>query len=98
FGYDMLSDPVRRDTMLRAARLGQPALSGKVTLVQETGGDVQPGFLIFLPIYRKDADLATPALRMAALQGFAYAPLRSADLMSGILGQEMRAVQLEVFD
>jgi len=98
FGYDMQSDPVRREAILRAARMGQPALSDKVTLVQETGVDVQPGFLLYMPIYRKDAPIATPAQRLAALQGFAYAPLRSADMMRGILGADDHAVQLAIFD
>ena len=98
FGFDMMSDPVRRDAMLRAARLGQPAMSSKVTLVQETGVDVQSGFLIYMPIYRNGKPADAPALRMAALQGFAYAPLRSADLMKDILGKDSRILQLEIFD
>jgi CHASE1-domain containing sensor protein len=50
FGYDMLSEPVRRAAMERARDTGEPSVSGKVTLVQETTTDTQPGFLMYLPV------------------------------------------------
>jgi CHASE1-domain containing sensor protein len=43
FGYDMFSEPVRRAAMERARDENADALSGKVTLVQETNEDVQAG-------------------------------------------------------
>src|SRR5574343_1538449 len=47
FGFDMYSETVRRTAMQRAASTGEPAWSGKVTLVQEDGqGKTQPGFLV----------------------------------------------------
>ena len=98
FGFDMMSDPVRRDAMLRAARLGEPAMSDKVTLVQENGIDQQAGFLIYLPLYRHGMPTASAGERLGALLGFAYAPLRSADLMRGILGKDSQTVQMEIFD
>lgn len=52
FGYDMFTEPVRRAAMERSRDTGFPSLSGKVTLVQETETDVQPGFLMYLPVYR----------------------------------------------
>ena len=41
FGYDMFSEPVRREAMERARDMDVAALSGKVMLVQETGTDIQ---------------------------------------------------------
>ena len=98
FGFDMMSDPARRDAMLRAARLGQPAMSDKVTLVQETGNDLQPGILIYMPLYRHGMAVGTAGERLGALLGFAYAPIRSADLMNGILGKDSPVVQLDIYD
>lgn len=51
FGYDMFSEPIRRQAMEQARDTGQPVLSGKVTLVQEDDNKVQPGFLLYLPVY-----------------------------------------------
>ncbi len=54
FGFDMFSEPVRREAMERARDTGRPAVSGAVELVQETGIDVQKGFLLYFPIYGID--------------------------------------------
>ena len=40
FGYDMYSDPVRREAMERARDTGKLALSGRVILVQETDSGI----------------------------------------------------------
>jgi signal transduction histidine kinase/CheY-like chemotaxis protein/integral membrane sensor domain MASE1 len=101
FGYDMMSEPVRRVALLNAARNGQPALTDRVVLVQDAQGNSQPGFLMYFPVYRRHAGLApaaTPAQRMDALQGFAYSPIRAADLMDGLLGTGVHNLRLEVFD
>ncbi len=98
FGYDMYSEPVRREAMLRARDSGQPALSGKVTLVQEIDADIQPGFLIYVPVYRNDMPQDDLASRRAALLGFAYSPFRAHDLMNGVLRPSGRDVELELFD
>ena len=105
FGYDMLSDPVRAAALVAAARSGEPVLSSKVLLVQNASSEGQPGFLMYFPIYRKQAAAASPvsatptaAQRLAALQGYTYSPIRADDMMAGLLGPGDRAVQLEIFD
>lgn len=98
FGYDMFSEEVRRTAMTRARDTGQPALSGRVRLVQETETDIQPGVLLYLPVYRKGMPLTDAAARQAALQGFVYAPFRMRDLMHGILGADTRDVGFELYD
>jgi signal transduction histidine kinase len=98
FGYDMFSEPVRRAAMERARDTGQAALSGMVTLVQETDRDVQPGLLMYLPLYRKGMPTRTAEERRAALEGFVYAPFRIRDLMRGILGAGMADIGFEIFD
>ena len=85
FGYDMYSEPIRRQAMLRAARLGESSMTGKVTLVQETHGKVQAGVLLYVPVYRHGMPMVTPEQRMQALLGFVYSPYRVDDLMRGIL-------------
>jgi diguanylate cyclase (GGDEF)-like protein/PAS domain S-box-containing protein len=101
FGYDMHSEPVRRNAMDRARDTGLPALSGKVTLVQETDQDVQAGFLMYVPVYRNGLPTGTVAQRRTALLGWVYAPFRMADFMAGLLGPGPilnNEVDLEVFD
>ncbi|BBI99739.1 hypothetical protein FGKAn22_14320 [Ferrigenium kumadai] len=87
FGYDMYSEPVRRAAMERARDENRAIVSGKVTLVQETEKNVQPGFLMYLPVYRNGLPHETLAQRQENLVGWVYAPFRVHDLMNGILGK-----------
>lgn len=98
FGYDMFSEPTRRAAMMRAGDTGEAAISGMVTLVQETKSDVQRGFLMYLPNYKKGMPLDTIEQRQKALQGFVYSPFRMNDLMKGILGRGDQEIQFSVFD
>jgi len=102
FGYDMYSEPVRRDAMARARDENSAALSGKVVLVQETNQDVQAGTLMYVPVYKAGLPHTTVEQRRAALVGWVYSPYRMDDLMSGVLGewnsQQGNNIQLEIFD
>lgn len=97
FGYDMLSEPVRRAAMEQARDSGQPILSGMVKLVQETQKDVQRGFLIYMPVYRPGADLSSIERRREALTGFVYCPLRAEDFIRGTLGERFRHLAIRVY-
>jgi signal transduction histidine kinase/ActR/RegA family two-component response regulator len=98
FGYDMFSEEVRRAAMIQARDSGEPAVSGKVTLVQETALDVQAGVLMYLPLYKAGLPTATVAERQAALLGFVYSPFRINDLMRGILGHGLPNLHFELYD
>ena len=101
-GYDMFSEGVRRKAMEQSRDSDQAVLSGKVTLVQETGKDVQAGSLMYVPVYRDKMALTTVAQRRIALKGWVYIPFRMNDLMNGILGQwdfdKLGRIQLQVYD
>lgn len=97
FGYDMYSEPVRRQTMQQAAETGQTRITGKVRLLQETQGKVQAGVLMYVPLYRPDAPAGSSQQRMQALLGFAYSPFRMGDLMRGILGAADPNLSLHIY-
>lgn len=98
FGYDMFSEATRRAAMSKARDSGQTTISGKVKLVQETDRDIQPGFLMYLPLYRHDAPIDTVEQRRQALIGYVYSPFRTKDLMRGILKQNAADIDLEIYD
>ncbi|WP_119419393.1 CHASE domain-containing protein [Desertibaculum subflavum] len=98
FGYDMMTEPVRRRAMELARDSGQAALSAKVTLVQETDQEVQPGFLIYLPVYAQGAPTGSVEARRAALVGFVYSPFRAHDLMTAALARQRFDLAIEIFD
>jgi len=97
FGFDGYVDPVRRAVLDRAAVSAGPVISGRVTLAQEIEGEEQPGFVMYVPIYRKGLALDTVEQRQRGLEGFVFGQFRAGDLMRRIIGNE-RGVALTVHD
>lgn len=98
-GYDMSSEPIRRNAMEKARDSGLPTASGKVTLVQETNEKKQAGFLIYVPVYEDGVVPASEAERREKLIGYVYSPFRVDDLLTGIVGnQAMEIIAYQVYD
>lgn len=97
-GFDMLTEPVRRTAMEQARDSGQVAVSGKVTLRQETDADVQAGFLMFLAVYRNGAPTGSVEDRRRALIGWVATPFRMNDLMSKVLERKSPDIAVEIYD
>lgn len=98
FGYDMYSEPTRSEAMQRAVGNNKTQISAKVTLVQETHGEQQAGFLMYVPIYQQGLPLKTKEQRWNALKGFVYSPYRMGDLMHGIIKDKDPGVEFSIFD
>lgn len=98
-GYDMLTDKTRREAMERARDSGLPAMTGKVILrLEPEGPDRQPGFLIYLPVYRTDLPRDTVEQRRRALLGFVFSPFRAGDLLRNIKASREMDVDFALFD
>lgn len=99
-GFDMFSDPTRRGAMELSRDDGNAVMSGRVMLVQESELDRQPGFLVYLPVYRLGAPLATVEQRRAAILGWVYMPFRARDLLDAVFAHEpaRHLVDVEVWD
>ncbi|MYN10233.1 CHASE domain-containing protein [Pseudoduganella aquatica] len=101
FGFDPLSDPVRRVALERARDSGLPSLTGRIRLVQEDGGGPgaeQAGFLLVLPVYSNAQPQQTLEQRRAALTGWVYAPFRIGDVMAGLGGERAAKLDVEIYD
>lgn len=97
-GFDMFAKPIRREAMQRAMDEGEAALSGGVTLVQETHVDTQVGTLLYVPVYAGGAAPDTVEGRRQAVLGFVYSPFRMDDLVHAVLGDRGEEVRLEIRD
>src|SRR5690349_1074776 len=98
-GYDMFTEPVRREAMERARDNAAPAASGRVRLVQEPVDQTpQPGFLIYMPVYRNDAPVATFEQRRAALMRYVYSPYRIDDFLAPITSAKNYDVSFQTYD
>lgn len=82
-GLDLSSEPLRRRALTAAMRSGLATLSGPLRLVQASGPEAH-GFILALPIYRRDASLADVHAREAATTGWAYAPLMIGEVLHGV--------------
>ncbi len=96
FGLDIGQEAVRREAAERAMNTGQPALTGKITLVQDS--KQSPGVLYFLPMYRHGANPATPAQHQDALVGLLYAPIIASELFEGLVDAVDQSLRIEVLD
>ena len=96
FGFDMHTDSARRQAMDMAMRSASPAATDKITLVQEDGQAIQPGFNIYTPIYKHGADLSNIESREKNLIGFIFAAFRSYDLFDEVFAHIGKKLALKV--
>lgn len=92
-GYDMGTEAVRRQAMDAARDSGEPTASGRVILVQE-----REGFLIYVPVYRKGAQLDTVSQRRQALIGFVYSPFTAREFLADIKRAKGYDVSFQIYD
>ncbi|WP_438479047.1 CHASE domain-containing protein [Oleiharenicola lentus] len=95
-GLDIGSGRTRRAAAEEAAARNEMTLSRRIRLDYE--GKQVPGFLMLAPVYQKNADLATPASRLTAVQGWVYAPIRIDQLLQDIPEISAQLIDLEVFE
>lgn len=98
FGFDMYTDPVRRQAMDMSSTTGQLAMSARADLIRTADRTSHSGFLMYLPIYKIGVTPATAQQRKANLQGWAYAPLWVDDLMNGIVRGLPAGLMIELYD
>lgn len=84
-GFDMASEPIRRQAMEQAAFSGEAVLSGPLRLQQETDDRPQVGTLLYAPIYAGEQGFRSPYERWRRLRGWAYMPIRMDDLVASAL-------------
>jgi PAS domain S-box-containing protein len=96
-GFDVASLEDRLKALQQARDSGQPVATGRLTLVQEAGGQV--GLLVFLPIYGHGLPGATVEERLQSLQGYVAGMLRLGDIVEAALqGQEWKGMALRIED
>ena len=96
-GFDLASEPTRRQALFRARDTGEMVGTGRVTLVQERRR--QFGVLIFLPVYKTSTVPPTVAARRRDLTGFVLGVFRIEDIVDRALeGFASRRLQLVLKD
>jgi PAS domain S-box-containing protein len=103
--YDFYAEAEHREAMDRARDTGEPRATKMVYVLTEAPPNseadlaLQPGFVVYLPIYREGEPLGTLAERRSALQGFVVGSFISDQLLDGIFaGSFEPAIDFEVYD
>jgi signal transduction histidine kinase len=79
FGLDMLAEPMRREAALKARDSGEPAATGRLRLVRRQG---EFGVRIFVPVYRRGANIDSELSRRAAFMGLAAGVFSISDIVA----------------
>lgn len=98
FGFDLLSEPVRREALVLAASSGTPVLSGPVRLLQQSDARSARGLTIAYPVYRKDLPVRTEAERREATVGWIVAAVGMRDFLRIALGTDPEKLGLSLYD
>lgn len=83
-GFDMSSDVYRQAALERAADFGKSVATGKVNLVPENEINAEPGFFIFLPIYKNNGIPDSIEERRNELVGYIFSPFRANEFLQEI--------------
>ena len=78
-GFDLASNPERLEALEVAGKTGQLSASARIILVQESKS--QFGFIVFAPIYKKEALINSDQARWNNLEGFALGVFRIGDIV-----------------
>ncbi|MFA7601735.1 MAG: CHASE domain-containing protein [Novosphingobium sp.] len=91
-GFDMYSEPTRREAMELAASLGQPVASGKVGLILDPARPNDDGFLIYMPVFQGEG-------AERSIRGFVYSPFRAQDFLAAAFELVRdRSIEIAVYD
>jgi len=95
-GLDVSTDPARREAAEAARDTGEPRLTTRIAVVQD--GPQRPGFLLYLPVYRRGAALGTIEQRRSAFVAWVYAPLVTEQFLKGLLGRRAGIISLAIYE
>lgn len=95
-GLDLAHETNRRTGAERARDLGQPQITGPITLVQDAAKT--PGFLFYVPFYAGDAKPLSIEARRRDIRGLVYAPFIVNKLLEGTLRKESRHIRIRILD
>lgn len=97
-GFDTLTVPVARRAMERARDRDELTITSRLTLIQDSDKEKVHGFVMYLPIYRRGANLDTVTARREAIEAWVDVPFRMRDLLAGMHGLFDPDIRLEVHD
>lgn len=101
-GYNISTDPLMRKAIENARDSNKTMLTDRVTLIQEGDPETSPGFVMYSPVYRKNAPVNTIEERRVAIKGWAASSFRMINFMNDVFDQPNseghKQLHLKVYD
>jgi signal transduction histidine kinase len=104
-GYDAYTKPTHRAAMDQARDTGRPEATGRTFVFSrppegsKSDLALEPGLVVYLPVYRKGEPTETVAERQDALDGFVTCYLTAEELLRGIFEEPYEpSIDFEVYD
>ncbi|MFT4179683.1 MAG: CHASE domain-containing protein [Thermomonas sp.] len=95
-GFDMYSEPVRRQAMQAAMDSGEPRLSASLVLMRDASHPMQ-SLVFYTPVYAGPV-AANVQARRAAMRGWVFAPFRIDTMLDGALQTAPMRLPLRLVD
>ncbi len=95
-GLDLASEKIRAKAARSSMLTGRPTVTDTIQLVQDQ--NKRPGFLIFLPVYKKHSDVSSETLRIQNFSHWIYSPVIAPDFFKSIAHNFNDIVHLEIYD
>ncbi len=95
-GFDIATDPLRKEAAERAMLTGKPTITDRVSLITDL--KKRAGFIIFVPVYRKGSSIATEAERVKNFSHWVYAPFITENFLKEAFNHYNKTLILEVHD
>ncbi|MBI3494709.1 CHASE domain-containing protein [Candidatus Saccharibacteria bacterium] len=97
-GFDLYSENQRQKAMDLARDTGKVTLSDKLSIIQDDPVYKKPGFLMFLPIYKRDTSPENIEQRRSENTGYIYAAFRTKDLLDKLQISQDRHFGFQLYD
>lgn len=97
-GFDMYSEPSRKEAMDRAIVSGEATLTDKVLLKQDGSAATINGLLMYLPVFIDPSESNVPVELRTVNSGWVYAVFRIDDVMKDVLATHVSVGLLEIYD
>ena len=96
-GFDAASDPTRLEALNRARDIGKPTATDRLALISDV--QREPGFVVFIPVYKPGRPLNNLEERRLNLQGYVSGAFRINEMMNAALkGAKMDDIEIRLFD
>lgn len=97
-GYNFYSDENRGDALDRSLRSKDLAVTSKIELLGEKSSDKQPGFVMYLPIFRKPNHFSDSDFTKQEITGYVFAAFRMDDLVRNLVRTKKIDLCFHIYD